>query len=109
MTTYGTCTFGATPEKTIQKALAAELGEREYPMELVGDDADALRNAVNEGIDSHLTAVVRSHFRWRGHCLICGVDHSDMLVILRRLFDNGGDAAWSLRSGILSTLGIEEI
>jgi hypothetical protein len=109
MMTHGTFTFGTTPEKTIRQALSAECGDRAYPMELVGEDADALRNVVNEGIDAHLTAVVRSHFQWRGHRLICGVDHSDMLVILRRLFDAGSDAGWSLRSAILGTLGIEEV
>ena len=78
-------------------------------MELVGDDADALRKVVNEGIDAHLTAIVRSHFQWQGHRLVCDVDHADMLVILRRLYDDGGDVALSLRSGILSTIGIEEV
>jgi hypothetical protein len=32
-----------------------------------------------------------------------------MLVILRRLYDDGGDVACSLRSGILGTIGIEEV
>ena len=46
--------------------------------------------------------------------LRCSQDHGfdgqdDLLVILRRLFDDGSEAAWSLRSGILSTLGIEEV
>jgi len=105
----GTFTFGTTSEATIRDALAEECGDRAYPMELVGEDAEALRKVVNEGIDSHLTAVVRSQFHWQGHRLVCAVDHADMLVILRRLFDDGGDVAWSLRSGILETLGIEEI
>jgi len=78
-------------------------------MELVGEDADALRKVVNEGIDAHLTAIVHSHFHWRGHRLVCDVDHADMLVILRRLYDDGGDVAVSLRSGILGTIGIEEV
>jgi len=109
MMTHGTFTFGTTPEETIRHALSEECGEWAYPMELVGDDADAMRSVVNEGIDGHLTAVVRSRFHWRAHRLVCGVDHADMLVILRRLFDKGSDSAWSLRSGILGTLGIEEV
>jgi len=32
--TQTTFTFGTTPEATIRDALAAELGERAYPMEL---------------------------------------------------------------------------
>jgi hypothetical protein len=71
----------------IRESLPQELGERPYPMELVGDDADALRSVVNEGVDSFLAAVVGSQFHWRAHRLVCAVDHSDMLVILRRLFD----------------------
>lgn len=98
-----------TLEKTIRHALAAECGESDYPMALVGEDAAALRKVVNEGIDSHLTAVVRSRFHWQGHRLMCGVDHADMLVILRRLYDAGSEAAWSLRSAILGTIGIEEV
>lgn len=109
MTTHGTFSFGMTPETTIQAALAAECGECDYSMELVEEDADALRKVVNEGIDGYLTAVVRSRFHWQGHRLMCGVDHADLLIILRRLYDDGCEAAWSLRSGILSTLGIEEV
>ena len=109
MMTLKTYTFGMTPEETIRLALAEECGDRVYPMELVGEDADALRSVVNQGIDGHLTAVVGSSFHWRGHRLVCGVDQADMLVILRRLFEDGGEDAGSLRSGILSTIGIEEI
>ena len=104
-----TFTLGSTPEQTIRDALAKGCQGRNYSMELVGEDADVLRKVVNEGIDAHLTAVVRSHFCWRGHRLICDVDHADMLVILRRLYDDGGDVAVSLRSGILGTIGIEEV
>lgn len=104
-----TFTFGTTPERTIRAAMVEQLGGRGYEMSLVGDDADALRRVVNQGIDGYLTAVVRSHFRWRGHRLVCEVDADDLLVILRRLFEDGSDAAWSLRSGILTTLGIEEV
>lgn len=109
MTTSRSFTLGTTPEATIREALARECGGRDYEMKLVGEDAEALRRVVNLGIDSHLTAVIHSGFHWQGHRLACAVDHDDLLVILRRLFDAGGEAAWSLRSGILSTLGIEEI
>jgi hypothetical protein len=109
MTISRSFTFGTTPDATIREALIQECGEREYEMKLIGDDAEALRRVVNEGIDSHLTAVVRSSFHWQGHRLACAVDHDDLLVILRRLFDDGGEEAWSLRNGIISTLGIEEV
>ena len=78
-------------------------------MELVGEDAAVMRAVVNQGIDAHLTAVVHSHFQWQGHRLVCEVDHADMQIILRRLNDDGSDVALSLRSGILSTIGIEEV
>jgi hypothetical protein len=100
-----TFTCGTTPEPIIRAALARELGGRDYPMELVGEDAEALRRVVNEGIDGRLTAVVGSRFHWRGHRLVCGVARDDLLVVLRRLSDDGGDDAWSLRGGILATLG----
>jgi hypothetical protein len=106
MTTF---TTGETPEQTIREALAKETGDANYSMSLVGEDAEALRAVVNQGIDAHLTAVLRSHFQWQGHRLLCDVDHSDMMIVLRRLFDDGSDVAMSLRSGILSTLGIEEL
>src|SRR5690349_16291393 len=106
MTTTRSFTFGTTPDVRIREALVRECGGREYEMQLVCDDAEVLRSVVNQGIDSHLAAVVRNGFHWRGHRLVCAVDHDDLLVILRRLFDDGGEAAWSLRNGILSTLGI---
>jgi hypothetical protein len=106
MTTF---TTGETPDQTIREALARETGDANYSMELVGEDAEALRAVVNQGIDAHLTAVVHSHFQWQGHRLVCDVDPTDMQIILRRLHDDGSDVAMSLRSGILSTIGIEEV
>ena len=66
---HGMVTIGTTPEGAIRDALAKECSERAYSMELVGKDAETLRKVVNEGIDSHLTAVVRSRFHWQGHRL----------------------------------------
>lgn len=75
--------------------------------------------AVNEGIDSHLEAITeRSTFdSTTGECL---VHPEELHVMLRRLLESGwnqteeqiqgrDDSAHSLRSGILTTLDIEEI
>lgn len=97
--------LGATPEDVIQQALA---GER-YPMTLAGEDIQPVVNAVNQGIDSHLQALTDSTFTWTGRKLACDVAPADMLVLLRRLYEDGSEAAWSLRSAILSTIGIEEV
>ena len=104
---HGTFTLGTTPEATIRHALAEACGNRAYPMELVGDDAKALRKVVLRRLGDR--RFLNSEFHWQGHRLVCAVDHDDMLVILRRLFDEGSDTAWSLRSGILQSLEIEEI
>ena len=103
-------------------------------MSLVGDDIEAVIKAVNVGIDAHLTAcscsergdsyehgdrsiTAKSNTKhWKtvdklrlAHTLECQVSAESLPVLLRRLYDDGSDAAWSLRSAILSTLEIEEI
>ena len=117
---------------TIRQAMAEE-GIEHYSMSLVGDDIEAVINAVNIGIDAHLTAC---NFPERGdsyqhgdrsitatsdtkywkvgdtlqlaQTLECRVSAESLPVLLRRLDDDGSEAAWSLRSDILSTLGIDE-
>ena len=111
----------------------AEEGIEHYSMSLVGDDIEAVINAVNIGIDAHLTAcncpergdsyqcgdrsitATTDTKYWKAgnklqlaHTLECKVSAESLSVLLRRLDDAGSEAAWSLRSDILSTLGIEE-
>lgn len=104
-----------------------------YSMSLVGDEIEAVINAVNVGIDAHLTACYcpqrgdsyqhgeRSITAtwdtkyWKAgdklvlaHTLDCKVSAESLPVLLRRLEEDGSDAACSLRRDILSTLDIDE-
>lgn len=104
-----TYSFNSTPNDVIREAL----GHESYDMTLVGEDAQVVRDAVNQGIDAHLEAITDSNFDWdaRGR-LVCDVAQGDMLVLLRRLGEmavNGNEVAMSLRSSILTTLDIEEV
>jgi hypothetical protein len=113
-----TYSYGQTPPEVIEAALNQQCPNG-YPMELVGEDREALTRVVNKGIDAHLEAVTSSEFnaaerkladgRVITRYLNCNVSTPDMLVILRRLAEDDGDDAMSLRTGILSTLDIEEL
>ena len=101
----GTFSYGTTPAEVITKAIN---GER-YPMSLVGEDRDVMTAIVNQGIDAHLEAFTDSKFTDNGHRLICDVGPKDMHVLLRRLNESDHENAMSLRSGILTTIDIEEV
>ena len=75
-----------------------------YPMKIVDpEEWAAIAQAVNQGIDGHLEAIIERSTFDNGHCLV----HPDELhVLLRRLVDTAGE---DLRSCILYTLGIEEV
>ncbi len=106
----GTFTFGTTPETIIKTAFENEnLPNRKYHMDLVGDDAQVVIDAVNQGIDSYLQAIIGSYFNVSGNRMSCEVTVNDLCVLLRRLFEDGSENAWSLRSSILTTLEIEEV
>lgn len=116
----------------IKRAMAEE-GITHYPMSLVGEDVQAIINAVNVGIDAHLTAcfcpdrgdsyeagdrsitATSDTKYWKtgdklqlAQTLECRVSVESLPVLLRRLDDSESESASSLRSAILSTLGIEE-
>jgi hypothetical protein len=101
-------------------------------MSLVGDDIQAIIDAVNIGIDAHLkacncpergdsyeagsrsiTATADTKHWMKGdrlqlaRTLECKVSVESLPVLLRRLNDCGDETASGLRSDILSTLGIE--
>lgn len=131
----GESTIDAEPNDlptAIREAMAAE-GLTHYKMSLVGDDVHAVIDAVNIGIDAHLTAcncpdrgdsyqpgsrsitATSDTKYWKAgdelqlaRTLECEVSAESLPVLLRRLDDSGNEAAWSLRDAILSTLGIEE-
>lgn len=108
-----TFSYGTTPVSEIKAALAAQCNGRPYSMELVGEDAQVVSDAVNQGIDAHLEACFcpsrGDSFTWSGSRLYCQVSCESMPVLLRRLSEFDNDAAMSLRSSILETIGIEEI
>lgn len=104
-----------------------------YTMSLVGDDIQAVIDAVNVGIDAYLTAcncpergdsyqhgdrsitATSDTEHWKSgdrlrlaQTLECIVSAESLPVLLRRLDDGESEAALSLRDAILSTLEIEE-
>lgn len=106
-TDRGTFTFGTCPEALIRSAVKEDCPGG-YSMTIKSQkEWQAIASAVNQGIDAHLEAFTRSTFDPKtGRCL---VHPEELHVLLRRLFDSGDEESWSLRSGILSTLGIEEV
>ncbi|HEC72588.1 MAG: hypothetical protein ACTSW7_00650 [Candidatus Thorarchaeota archaeon] len=109
METYSS---GETPIERL-KEIFEEHGN--YNMSLVGEDRDVMIHVVNQGIDAYLEAFTESSFSDDGYRLTCDVSPKDMLVLLRRLHEGFGmdydliDHAWSLRSGILDTMDVEEL
>lgn len=80
-----------------------------FSMEMVGEDADAVVKAVNQGIDAHLEALVSSNFKWANQPpgfkrLMCKISPEDMPVLLRRLSE-GDENAERLGEDIISILG----
>lgn len=99
--------FGTTPENIIKEKVLEQTPSG-YPMHIKSrNEWVAIAKAVNQGIDSRLEGFTRSKFDNKtGQCVI---HPEEMTTFLRRLFEDGGEEAWGLRSAILETLGIEEI
>ena len=119
----------------IKKAIAAEFGESTpYTMSLVGEDAEAVVQAVNQGIDSHLEAcfvpdrgdrysreersftATEDGPRWKtGDKVVhtvtlgCSVSPQSLPVLIRRLLESELEAGPSLASSICESLEIELI
>ena len=108
-----TYSFGNTPKDVLKTAI----GNKNYSMELVGNDAEIMRRLVNMGIDSHLEAITGKcdwstrDLKGKPFCRIlkCSIDPKGMLCLLRRLLEDGTEEAETLRSDILTTLDIEEV
>ena len=100
-------TFGTTPEEVIKERVQKQTPSG-YPMQIKSkEEWSTIANAVNQGIDSHLEGFTRSKFDSKTGAI--NIHPEEMTVLLRRLFEDGSDSAWGLRSDILSTLNIEEI
>ena len=103
--------------KDVIKAMSGEY----FNMSLVGKEAKACINAVNQGIDAHLEACncpergdsYNPTSRMVGKTLVCAaldctVSPESMPTLLRRLSEDGDDNAMSLADGILQTLGFND-
>ena len=103
-------------------AVREAMGGEPFTMSLTGKDAiQAVIEAVDQGIDSHLEACFCPE---RGDCydggsrkagkltlcrtLECCVSVESFPVLLRRLFESDDDAASCLARDILTTLGFDE-
>lgn len=103
-------------------AVRGAMDGQPYTMSLTGRNAiQAVIDAVNQGIDSHLEACYRPERgdQYEGgertagkltlcRTLECSVSIESFPVLLRRLFESGSDAASSLAGDILTTLGFDE-
>ncbi len=86
--------------------LAAMKGEA-FTMQLAPEDAASVRLAVNQRIDSHLEACYvparGDRYIQAGYHLVCNVSPESMVVLIRRLQEQGDG---SLAESILHTLEI---
>ena len=102
--------FSAMWSDALGKAIAQQCKEP-YQMDLAGQDAVACRNAVNQGIDSHLEACfcpeLGDSFRVDGSRLSGTLSPQSLPVLVRRLLEAGDEGG--LASSICETLDIELI
>jgi len=81
-----------------------------YAMDLMGIAALAVRDAVNQGIDSHLEACFMpdrgDRYDMEGGRLVCEVSAESMPVLLRRLQEKGHEDDEMLARDILEDLGV---
>lgn len=101
-------------------------GNKPYTMSLVGEDAKAVQDAVNRGIDSHLEACFLDgldSYKWRQDKLPpskqfpkgaviairldCEVSPQSLPTLIRRLLESG-DHSESLATDMLLVLGFED-
>lgn len=108
-------TFGTTPEKTIKELLPDSY---ELSLPINSDDCSLIINIINRGIDSHLEAVClenRDYYKINNGRLELSLSKEGMVCLLRRLLEQTFENeeidinAFSFRTSILSTIGIEEI
>jgi hypothetical protein len=87
-------TMGLTPKNVIAKKLP-----KSYNLMLRGSDFRAVDHAVR---GTRIATLLNEGER-------VGLDRDDMMLLLDKLNDFDNDDAMSVRSGILSTIGIEEV
>lgn len=74
-----------------------------YRMDLRGDDLQAVADIVNQGIDSHLEAVLTTQDESIVHIL----DSASMQCFLRRCMESDDENTQDIASCIMSTLDYE--
>ena len=101
-------TFSAYWTDKLGKAID-EASKRPYRMEFHAGshDFESLRSAVNQGIDSYLTAIRFTEFTNQTGRRGFELKPTSVGILVRRLLETGDDNDMSLASGICQTLGIE--
>ena len=108
------------------REIRAGMDHSPYPMELVGEDEQALVNAVNQGIDSRLEACncpSRGDKFEHVHTFLGGTNGAKKIILvtklhctlsteslptlLRRLMESEDEHGENLATAILDTLGFE--
>lgn len=104
--------------KAINQAAVEHCPDDTYSMSLTDPlEFQAVVNAINQGIDSHLEAIQFTHTtspQCAGNiCYVTReditVNASDLSTLVRRLMEKGGDVDMDIASSICTTLNIELI
>lgn len=82
-----------------------------YPVECheFSEDFEAIRDAISQGIDSHLEAIRFTEFSGQYGKRGLAFNPETLHVLIRRLMESENDAAQSLASAICETIGVELI
>ena len=103
------------------EAVRSAMDGEPFTMSLVWEDATAVMEAVNQGIDSHLETCYMSDYgdsyekeerrtksgKVHTVALSCTVSEESLPVLLRRLFEDGDESG--IGSDILTSLGFNDI
>jgi len=93
-------------------ALGTAIGNasvKPYPIECHNDSLDfhAIQGAVNQGIDSHLEAIMFQESKGSEGRRKFTFEPASVPVLVRRLMESGNEHTLDLASAICETLGIE--
>lgn len=82
-----------------------------YPIECheSSEDCEAIRDAVSQGIDSHLEAIRFTEFSGQYGKRGLALNPETLHVLIRRLMESDNENAQNLASAICGTIGIELI
>lgn len=101
-------TFTAVWSTDLEKEIKEKCTSN-FPMKLVGEDAETLTKIWNQGIDSYLEAFIQSSATWEGNRLVINIDSKEMHILIRRLLESEEKNAADLASVICSYFNIELI